>query len=1089
MKKNLYLIILFLYLTPFLSSAQFDNPFEFDPKAYNSQDVMILWSAPQSSSTLNQQVIGFDWTSHAANPGQFSFFDQTPVVTNEQADMNSTAKITSVSGDINGDAFDDILIAYHSGTDLKYYLANKTVNVEEGTVYRDITLETPTETAYGSYVIGNDNSEERNLNQAIAGDFDGDGTDEFAIIAGNSDLGKIDIQILDSDGTLNLIQRGRINDEDIVATGNNENYEAFGATSADLNGDGKDEIIITALENNTTGSGNYATFLKVYEVVGEGSQTIEARGRITIEDTAIEQVTAQDETYTTYTQNAVTSIYSPANDQTTLVAGLGIFHGVEDTQVENFHFFHVSASNDLSTLTIEDEESFFFNYITSENQGPGLPLIAGSGDLNGNGQDEAVFFTSNDLLVFRTNPDDNDLIFESSSGLGNSNELSESGSAFKVGDITKDGRADIVVMHKILTGSFSSSNFRIRGFETQPGSYQLTEISTYNFEDESGFSQRSFAIDLGNYDGDDFFLGEGTLHQCDYYMPVMIVGAPPVHWDMINDEVYDINNCFGTGPCNFGAIFSQSTTDEFITSVELNSDWAVSSSVSAGGGGLGVSVNASVSARYGEQFSNLEENSVVIEQKLTSEAKIDDKIHFFRIPVDVWEYPVFDATGEIVDYVLGVFPTQTSNDNIVVNISTTKALGSYRPHHEPGNILSYPDINSVQDYPDFPEDAGSNAIIFDGLANIGFSVSGGNTLSLSYQETFGETNTSSWEAGVATSFSVSGWGLGFSLEAEYNQGAVNISSKSVSSTTGFDFSIGNILGPDGEYNYSAQPLIYWSKDGTGIVTYKVTPLTDGLGTFWEDNYSQLPDPALNLPWKNDVIHSNLDPSDAKVDRTKSLFFSKPAPLPDDTVTVFATVMNYSLKATEQPVEMQFYAGNPDENGILLTDINGESLFSTQSSLAARGRETVEMDFIYTLGFYQTENLEIFVVIDPNDKIAEIHNDNNQGWGPLGLSCGGEVITSVEDFKPGDVTEQTLQINAHPNPSNGEVNIVFQLSQFTEVSVRILDLSGKVVKEVVESNMPPGEIRIFTDISNLPSGMYITEVVTDNTKHSRKIMKQ
>ncbi len=1086
MKKNLYLTILFLYLTPFLSSAQFNNPFEFDPRTYNSQDIMILWSDPQSSSTLNQQVLGFDWTGFASQPDPFSFFEQTPVITDDIAGMSNPAKLATVSGDINGDAFDDILIAFKSGSNVKYVLSNKTVNVEEGTVYRDITIEPPFESEYGSFNIGNASGNERNLIEAISGDFDGDGTAEFAIIAGDSDQNKIVIQLLDSDGTLNLNQRGSIRDEDLVATFF-DSSEGFSAASADVNGDGKDEIVLTGVENNTTGSGQYATFLKIYEVTAVGSSNIEARGRITLEDSAIEQVVSQQNTNFTYTQNAVTPVQSSSDTKSTLVAGLAIGHAINDNDVHNFYFYHVSVSDDLNTLTVADEVSFFHNFVTSDGQSAGLPLLGESGDLNGDGMEEAVFFSSADLFVMAVNPEDNTLTYESSQGLGNTNELQESNSNFAVGDITKNGRADVVTMHKFLSGQ--QNEFSVRSFETPADSYNLNQISEFSFEDESGFSYRAFALDLGNYDGDDFFLGEGTLHQCDYYMPVMIVGAPPVHWDMINDEVYDINNCFGTGTCDFGAIFSQSTTDEFITSVELNSDWAVSSGVSAGGGAFGVSVSASVEARYGEQFSNLQESSVVIEQKLTSEAKIDDKVHFFRIPVDVWEYPVYDAAGEIVDYVLGVFPTQTSNDNIVVNISTTKALGNYRPHHEPGNILSYPDINSIQDYPDFPESAGPDAIIFDGLANIGFSVSGSNNLSLSYQETFGETNTSSWQSGVSTSFSVSGWGLGFNLDAEYNQGAVNISSKSVSSTTGFDFSIGNILGPDGEYNYSAQPLIYWSQDGTGILTYKVTPLTGDLGTFWEDNYSQLPDPALNLPWKNDVIHSNLDPSDDKVDRTKSLFFSKPAPLPDDTVTVFATVMNYSLKATEQPVEMQFYAGNPDENGILLTDINGESLFSTQNSLAARGRETVEMDFIFTLDFYQTENLEIFVVIDPDDKIAEIHDDNNQGWGPLGLSCGGEVITSVEEMKPDDFSEETLQINTHPNPSDGEVNIVFQLSQFTEVSVRILDLSGKVVKEVVESNMPPGEIRIFTDISNLPSGMYITEVVTDNTKHSRKIMKQ
>jgi hypothetical protein len=436
------------------------------------------------------------------------------------------------------------------------------------------------------------------------------------------------------------------------------------------------------------------------------------------------------------------------------------------------------------TLTKVNSVSQFRIFFTSDGQGPGLPFLSQSGDINGDGDQEAVFFSSADLFLVKVN-NDNTLTIETIAGLGNTNEVQESTANFMVGDITKDGRDDIITMHKTISGQ--DNFFSIRVFGNNDASLKLQQINSYNFEDESGMSYRSFAIDLGNYDGDDFFLGEGTLYQCDYYMPVMVVGAPPVHWDRINGVEYDINKCFGNPNCNFGATFSQTTNEEFITSVELQSDWAVSAKATVGGGSaaLGISVSASMEVRYGEQFSNLQQSTITLEQTLTSTAVIDDKIHFFRVPVDVWEYPVRNAAGDIVDYVLGVFPRQ--ENNMVLNISTTKALGNFRPHHEPGNILSYPNINTIQDYPDFPDNPGANAAIFNGLANISYSSSGSNSISLTYNETFGTTNTSSWNAGVSTSFSASGWGLGFELTGEYNQGAINISSKNVSSSTAFQF--------------------------------------------------------------------------------------------------------------------------------------------------------------------------------------------------------------------------------------------------------------------------------------------------------------
>ncbi|TVQ10583.1 MAG: T9SS C-terminal target domain-containing protein [Bacteroidetes bacterium] len=1082
MKNRIYLSLFFILLFSLKLTAQFDNPFEFDPKRYNSQDLLILWADPEETSQLRQKVLGFDWTSYASNQHQFSFFEQTPVVQDAQAGMGFQARLTAVSADINGDAFDDILMVFRQGSNLKYALANKTVEIEEGTIYRDISLENPD--GYETIPIGGASQNERGLIQAIAGDFDGDGTSEFALIIGNTTLNKIQIIILDSDGTLQLNQRAEIADEDLVAFNFNSS-EGFSAAAADLNGNGKDEIVLMGVENNTTGTGQYATFIKVYEVSGEGSTSIHARGRLTLEDTAIDQVISQPNTNNlAYTQNAVTPITQANNGPSTLVAGLAIYAGVNDNDFDNFYFYHLSVSNDLNTITIADEISFFHNFLTSDGQGPGLPFLGKSGDLNADNREEAVFFTSSDLFVIGVD-EDNSIELKSSMGLGNTNELQESNSAFAVGDITKDGRDNILTIHKTLSGG-NNNTISVRAFRAAGDGHSLSQFNSYSFEEQSGQSYRAFAIDLGNYDGDDFFLGEGTLYECDYYMPVMIIGAPPVHWDMINGVEYDINNCFGGGPCNFGATFSQTTTDEFITSVELNSDWAVSAGASAGGGMYGVTVSASVEARYGEQFSNLNEDAVVLSQTITSEAVIDDKVHFFRIPLDVWEYPVRNAAGEIVDYVLGVFPKQ--QNNMVLNISTTKALGNYRPHHEPGNILSYPDIETIEDYPDFPDDPDANALIFNGLANITYSVSGSNSISLSYSETFGNTNTSSWQAGVSTSFSVSGWGLGFNLAAEYNEGAVNISSKNVNSSTAFDFSIGNIIGPDGEYNYAAQPLIYWSKDGTGIVTYKVTPLTGGLGTFWEDQYSTLPDPALNLPWRNDVIHSNLDPNDSKVDRTKSIFFSQTAPLPDDTVTLSLTVMNYSLVATNQPVEVEFFIGNPDEGGVLLADVNGETLFTTEGNIPARGRKVVEMEFINTLAMYQTDDLRIYARLDPDNKIDEIHENNNQGWSPLGLGCGGAIITSVDEYQHQYFLEE-MNIKAYPNPATDELTLVFFLERFENVSVRIYDLSGKMVQDVVQSRMPPGELRVSTNIGALPPGMYIAEVLIGNHRKTTKVLKK
>jgi hypothetical protein len=135
---------------------------------------------------------------------------------------------------------------------------------------------------------------------------------------------------------LDLSFRATIADEALVTTGNGST-EAFSIAAADLNGDGKDEIIISGLETNTTGSGQFATFVKVYETTVSGnSLSINAKGRLTIEDTAIQAVNNQNNTSWVYTQNAVTPVEK--DGAVTLVAGVAIYAATGDDDVDNIPF-------------------------------------------------------------------------------------------------------------------------------------------------------------------------------------------------------------------------------------------------------------------------------------------------------------------------------------------------------------------------------------------------------------------------------------------------------------------------------------------------------------------------------------------------------------------------------------------------------------------------------------------------------------------------------------------------------------------------------------------------------------------------------
>lgn len=75
---------------------------------------------------------------------------------------------------------------------------------------------------------------------------------------------------------------------------------------------------------------------------------------------------------------------------------------------------------------------------------------------------------------------------------------------------------------------------------------------------------------------------------------------------------------------------------------------------------------------------------------------------------------------------------------------------------------------------------------------------------------------------------------------------------------------------------------------------------------------------------------------------------------------------------------------------------------------------------------------------------------------------------------------------HPNPSNGIVNLSFDLKNDNRVSISIIDVTGKVVYEHTPSYILSGShsIEISTE---LPKGIYTSIISTENNKVTKKLI--
>jgi len=95
-----------------------------------------------------------------------------------------------------------------------------------------------------------------------------------------------------------------------------------------------------------------------------------------------------------------------------------------------------------------------------------------------------------------------------------------------------------------------------------------------------------------------------------------------------------------------------------------------------------------------------------------------------------------------------------------------------------------------------------------------------------------------------------------------------------------------------------------------------------------------------------------------------------------------------------------------------------------------------------------------------------------------------LITSVEDSeKPSSFS---LSQN-FPNPFNPSTTISFSLSHASDVKLKLFDLIGKEVAELVNSKMSAGTHELKFNAENLASGIYIYKLITPAFTDTKKMM--
>jgi hypothetical protein len=483
----------------------------------------------------------------------------------------------------------------------------------------------------------------------------------------------------------------------------------------------------------------------------------------------------------------------------------------------------------------------------------------------------------------------------------------------------------------------------------------------------------------GDFGGNGIRVGAPTYRrQYDVGQVIAVVNAPPKHKDVIDGVLYNLNADQSGTYAQFEQVVGSSTE----VSVTTQKDWGVDSTFKLTiGDPEATHTTTSLENSYGQNFSATSGSVQSLTYTQSVGAITDDVLYYTRLDYDVWEYPVYDRlTNTPQGYMSVVWPIG-GMQSVVESANTCD--GWYKPNHQLMNAWSYP-VNATQ----LADRDGSSDLVSLSNYEIGTSLV---DYSVQFSSVSTQQRSHEFELGFAASLEkqIGGESIGlnlgvvsfstrmpslyFSSRGHYNTSELSTWKTETSSSTklsGYFAPIAN----GSAYRYYVRPYLYWTESDYLVLDYVTDPSS---AAFWSTagaNYNR-PDPAFIYPWSGGQCNhlwadSRYFTSDISID--------PPMAAVGDPVKITATLRNFSKMGNinsphNKSFKVAFYHGDPASGGVKI----GEGTIAI-GELGPRAVLSRSIDWVAQ----GSGDQHIYVVIDPDGVLPEVHEDNNKGYGVL-----------------------------------------------------------------------------------------------------------
>ncbi len=696
--------------------------------------------------------------------------------------------------------------------------------------------------------------------------------------------------------------------------------------------------------------------------------------------------------------------------------GIGIIRYYGPNDYSLFGYIYQAVDTSFGTTSGETIPNVFekINFVGSDSWGDlsgwgtfrYMSVMAG--DVLGNGQDEFVLLGGARLVTWAF--EDTLDIQNATMGLNQAitpyyNFGNGDPTPAFLNDLDQDGKKELIIHQLEPDGPF----YRVGIYEYNLPFTSNLSITTRDYRaihdpaPNSDYGPLSSALVLGDFDGGNISIGKGRFFkQTDFQHPLVILNAPPIHFDRFDNTNFDINDCFNGGDCShYSASYEKEATLSFSAESEIRSSWSTSIN-----GSLEVSVpfgkaKASVEKKYGGGFSRYKGSSETISISSTDVvlSSNDDKVLASVVDYDVWEYPIYKSVDTLVGYILSVSPGRKRKV-----WSSTKKEDGYLPSHEIHNILSYNNTEQAESekihFISRQLNPSSNTSLPSGTFEVSYSEFTSNSVQTSKHHSL----DISASATAGKKFLGIGAEATLDVKGSYSSSELSTHFTSVSEAIKVRASLGWLNPNYANTDYWVTPIFYWAKSGALVLNYETEPITSaGDPTWWQMKYGGNPDPALNLPFKYDPEKGKNIGTNERY-KSKSIFFSDNDPKSGDIISIFVNVNNWSLQPTSDPIKVGLYICDPTSEQNRMTNVEGLDYVMTEEALAKQGSEIVE--FRWLIPEDATRLPRIYARLDPDNTICdEIHENNNIGWAQLNLfstnlQCGDANVFDFDQLACG-----------------------------------------------------------------------------------------